>query len=228
MTHALSTCISSSLLSSSLSPILSSFRFCPSHVPPIMDYPYVVLISFFFVFPMFCSFRFVVFPFPWIGWICGVQKLLDTLMNLLKLRRHFDANLKNFLDSLMSHQTLTARHNQFLISNWISPVSFSPARRASELPLRSGLPPPLDTLAGLSQVHNAKVMAQHSIPRSAPAMDGCHECHRESRGDRVTSHDGTCTDASTWHVQFPFKPVMTGARWCYVRCYLRTGTVHLL
>ena len=38
---------------------------------------------------------------------------------------------------------------------------------------------------------------------SAIAMDGCQECLRESRGDRVMSHDKrTCTDASTWHVQF--------------------------
>ena len=34
---------------------------------------------------------------------------------------------------------IAARHNQFLFSIWTSPVSFSPARRASELPLRSGL-----------------------------------------------------------------------------------------
>ena len=39
-------------------------------------------------------------------------------------------------------------------------------------------------------------------------MDGCQECLRESRGDRVMSHDErTCPEASTWHVQFPFKLV---------------------
>ena len=32
------------------------------------------------------------------------------------------------------------------------------------------------------------VMAQHSTPRSAPAVDGCQECLRESRGDRVMRH----------------------------------------
>ena len=53
------------------------------------------------------------------------------------------------------------------------------------------------------QDHNATVMVQHPIPRSAPAMDGCQECLRESRGDRVMSHDRrTCPEASTWHVQF--------------------------
>ena len=56
-----------------------------------------------------------------------------------KTPRHFDEAIKNFLDSLMSHQTLTARHIQLLFSTWTSPLSFSPARRASELPLRSGL-----------------------------------------------------------------------------------------
>ena len=59
------------------------------------------------------------------------------------------------------------------------------------------LPPPLDTLAGMSQVHNAMVFAQHSTPRCAPAVDGCQECLRESRGDRVMTHDGTCPEAST-------------------------------
>ena len=38
------------------------------------------------------------------------------------------------------------------------------------------------------QAHNAVVMAQHSTPRSAPAVDGCQECLRESRGDRVMRH----------------------------------------
>ena len=53
------------------------------------------------------------------------------------------------------------------------------------------------------QVHNAMVMAQHSTPRGAPAMDGCQECLRESRGERVMSHDErTCLEVSTWHVQF--------------------------
>ena len=46
------------------------------------------------------------------------------------------------------------------------------------------------------------VMVQRSTPRSAPAMDGCQECLRESRGDRVMSHDTcTCPEVSTWHVQ---------------------------
>ena len=37
---------------------------------------------------------------------------------------------------------------------------------------------------------------------SATATDGCQECLRESRGDRVMSHDKrTCTEVSTWHVQ---------------------------
>ena len=52
------------------------------------------------------------------------------------------------------------------------------------------------------------VMVQHSNPRSAPAMDGCQVCLRESRGDRVVSGDKcTCPEASTWHVQFLFKRV---------------------
>ena len=58
------------------------------------------------------------------------------------------------------------------------------------------IPPPLNTLAGMSQVHNAMVMAQHSTPRSALAMDGCHDKR-------------TCPEASIWHVQFPFKLVGT-------------------
>ena len=43
-----------------------------------------------------------------------------------------------FLDSLMSHQTLTARHNQLLQVGQAQRV-FSPGRRANDLPLRSGL-----------------------------------------------------------------------------------------
>ena len=44
------------------------------------------------------------------------------------------------------------------------------------------------------------VMVQrlHSTERSASAMDGCQECPRESRGDRVMSHDKRiCPEAST-------------------------------
>ena len=42
-------------------------------------------------------------------------------------------------------------------------------------------------------------------------MDGCQECLRESRGDRVMSHDErTCTDASTWHVQI----LLSFLVWC--------------
>ena len=33
-------------------------------------------------------------------------------MSLSKLLRHLDEAIKNYLDSLRSHQTLTARHNQ--------------------------------------------------------------------------------------------------------------------
>ena len=143
----------------------------------------------FIIFPCFSYALLIsrIFPFPGIGRIYGDQKLLATLMSLSKLPVYFDEAIKNFLHSLMSHQALTARHIQFQFSLWTSPVSFSPARRASKLPLRSGLarglsrdpsrvtwcyrsrqrgwgilPPPLDTLAGLSQVHNAMVMALHS------------------------------------------------------------------
>ena len=39
-------------------------------------------------------------------------------------------------------------------------------------------------------------------PRSASATEGCQECPRESRGDRVMSHDTlNCPEASTWHIQ---------------------------
>ena len=39
-------------------------------------------------------------------------------------------------------------------------------------------------------------------PRSASATEGCQEGPRESRGDRVMSHDmRTSPEASTWHVQ---------------------------
>ena len=39
-------------------------------------------------------------------------------------------------------------------------------------------------------------------PRSASATEGCQEGPRESRGDRVMSHDNrNCPEASTWHVQ---------------------------
>ena len=41
-------------------------------------------------------------------------------------------------------------------------------------------------------------------PRSASATEGCQEGPRESRGDRVMSHDKrNCPEAITWHVQ-PF------------------------
>ena len=66
-------------------------------------------------------------------------------------------------------------------------------------------PPPLNTLAGLNQFRTITLWLVPSTPlhESAIAMDGCQECLRESRGDRVMSHDErTCTDASTWHVQF--------------------------
>ena len=57
----------------------------------------------------------------------------------------------------------------------------------------------MNTLAGLNQFR--------TITRSALAMDGCKECLRGSRGDRVMSHNRrTCLEASTWHVQFPCKP----------------------
>ena len=39
-------------------------------------------------------------------------------------------------------------------------------------------------------------------PRSASATEGCQEGPRESRGDRVMSHDKRiCPEARTWHVQ---------------------------
>ena len=53
-------------------------------------------------------------------------------------------------------------------------------------------------------------MVQHSTPRSTPAVDGCQECLRESRGDRVTSHDKrTCPEASTPACTVLFKLVGT-------------------
>ena len=57
-------------------------------------------------------------------------------MSLSKLPRHFDEAIKNFVDSWMIKLSL---HIQFLFSTCTSPVSFSLARRANELPLRSGL-----------------------------------------------------------------------------------------
>ena len=78
----------------------------------------------FLIFPCFsCSLLISrIFPFPGLGRI-GVRELLTTLMSLSKLPRHFDEAIKNFLDSLMSHQTLTAQLIQFLFSTWTSPVS---------------------------------------------------------------------------------------------------------
>ena len=66
------------------------------------------------------------------------------------------------------------------------------------------LPPPLGTRAGLNQFRTMTLIPVPSTPfhGSAIAMDGCQECLRESRGDRVMSHDSARTDASTWHVQF--------------------------
>ena len=61
-------------------------------------------------------------------------------------------------------------------------------------------PPPLNTLAGLNQFRTItqKLVPSTPLHGSAIAMDGCQECPRESRGDRVMSHDKrTCTDAST-------------------------------
>ena len=101
---------------------------CLSHVPPNVGYLYCVLISFFMFF--LCSDHFADFPVSW-DW--------PDLRSSSKLPRHFAEAIKNFFDSLMSHQTLAARHIQFLFPTWTGPVSFSPARRASELPLRSGL-----------------------------------------------------------------------------------------
>ena len=62
--------------------------------------------------------------------------------------------------------------------------------------------PPSEHISGTEPVqdHNAIARAQHG---SAIAMDGCQECLRESRCDRVMSHDKrTGPEASTWHVQF--------------------------
>ena len=66
-------------------------------------------------------------------------------------------------------------------------------------------PPPLNTLAGLNQFRTITLWLVPSTPLhgSATATDGCQECLRESRGDRVMSHDKrTCTEVSTWLVQF--------------------------
>ena len=139
--------------------------------------------------------------------------------------RHFEVS-----SGVSSTQTLTARYNQSLFPDWKNPVSFSPERRANDFQIvlawREGMPeipresrgvkglgrvigvfspPPLNTLAGLNQFRTITLWLVPSTPLhgSAIAMDGCQECLRESRGDRVMSHDErTCTDASTWHVQF--------------------------
>ena len=66
--------------------------------------------------------------FPGLAGIYGVQKLLATLMNLSKLPRHFDEAIKNFLDSLMSHQTLTAQLIRFLFQS-DKPSEFSRPQR---------------------------------------------------------------------------------------------------
>ena len=50
-------------------------------------------------------------------------------------------------------------------------------------------------------------------------MDGCQERRRESRGDRVMSHDRrTCPEASTWHVQFISSWWGQYVRWAYGCC----------
>ena len=63
-------------------------------------------------------------------------------------------------------------------------------------------------------------------------MDGCQECLRESRGDRVMSHDErTCPEASTWHVQSLFKIVsceVTAAFAFMVTHYAFGGVADLL
>ena len=56
-----------------------------------------------------------IFPFPGIGQIYGVRKLLATLISLSKPPRDVDEAIKNFLESLMSHQDLTDRHNRILL-----------------------------------------------------------------------------------------------------------------
>ena len=56
-----------------------------------------------------------IFPFPGIGQIYGVRKLLALLMSLSKPPRDVDEAIKNFLDSLMSHQDLIDRHNRILL-----------------------------------------------------------------------------------------------------------------
>ena len=90
----------------------------------------------------------------------------------------------------MSHRTLTVRRNQSLLSDWKSPVSFSPERRASDFQIvlawREGMPetpresrdvkgfgrvigvfspPPLNTLAGLNQFRTITLWLVHSTPR---------------------------------------------------------------
>ena len=60
-------------------------------------------------------------------------------------------------------------------------------------------------------------------------MDGCQECLRESRGDRVMSHDErTCTEASTWHAQILLSWQGQYVRRVYGRWYLFLGMVLLL
>ena len=91
-------------------------------------------------------------------------------------------------------------------------MSFSPERRASDFQIVLGIPvisresrgvkglgrvigvcspPPLNTLAGLNQFRTMTLIPVPSTPLhgSATATGGCQECLRESRGDRVMSHD---------------------------------------
>ena len=57
-------------------------------------------------------------------------------------------------------------------------------------------PPPLNTLAGLSPVHNAKVRVQHSTPRKCNSYGWLPGMLRGSRGDRVMTPDTlTCPNA---------------------------------
>ena len=52
-------------------------------------------------------------------------------------------------------------------------------------------PPPLNTLPGLNQFRTItqKFVPSTPLHGSANAMDDCQESLRESRGDRVMSHD---------------------------------------
>ena len=154
-------------------------------------------------------------------------------MSLSELARHFDEAMK-VSSSVWSVIKLSLLGTTNFFKLDLPSEFFSPGRRANDFQIvlawREGFPetpresrgvkglgrviglfspPPLNTLAGLNQFRTITLEFVPSTPLhgSAIAMDGCQEFLRESRGDRVMSHDSApVLMQATGIVQFPLRP----------------------